>query len=82
MDEEMLRQFLLHPILHLGAKLKGGCETKGGCIAATKPTLCTPMSIDANLQIQSFRVGDDRSAQLFFHHAMTSSKTTLSKKRN
>ena len=36
-----VKTIFLHPILHLGAKLKGGCETKGGCKAATKPTLCT-----------------------------------------
>ena len=45
MDEEMLRPFFctqsLGPFVHPGAKLKGGCETKGGCKAATKPTLCT-----------------------------------------
>ena len=47
MDEEMLRPFFctqsLGPFVHPGAKLKGGCETKGGCKAATKPTLYTPM---------------------------------------
>ena len=50
MDEEMLRPFFctqsLGPFVHPGAKLKGGCETKGGCKAATKPTLYTPMCID------------------------------------
>ena len=43
----MLRPFFctqsLGPFVHPGAKLKGGCETKGGCKAATKPTLYTPM---------------------------------------
>ena len=57
MDEEMLRQFFLHPILPLGAKLKGGCETKGGCIAPTKPTLCTPMT-----KISIFGEKDEHSA--------------------
>ena len=52
MDEEMLRPFFctqsLGPFVHPGAKLKGGCETKGGCKAATKPTLYTPMVVCEN----------------------------------
>ena len=52
MDEEMLRPFFctqsLGPFVHPGAKLKGGCETKGGCKAATKPTLYTPMLPNQN----------------------------------
>ena len=42
---DVKRQFFLHPILHLGAEMIGGCETKGGCKAPTRPTLCKPMII-------------------------------------
>ena len=31
------------PPLRLGAKIQGGCETKGGCKAPKRPTLNTPM---------------------------------------
>ena len=37
------KTIFLHPPLHLGAKIKSGCETKGWCIAPIWPTLCTPM---------------------------------------
>ena len=41
MDEEMLRPFFctqsLGPFVHPGAKLKGGCETKGGYKARKAP---------------------------------------------
>ena len=37
------KTIFLHPPLHLGAKIKNGCETLGGCVASIWPTLNTPM---------------------------------------
>ena len=50
---DVKRQFFLHPPLHLGAKIKNGCETLGGCVAAIWPTLYTPMHTYMVLDIWS-----------------------------
>ena len=73
MDEEMLRPFFctqsLGPFVHPGAKLKGGCETKGGCKAATKPTLYTPMVIKKNCVFCTPRLLAKRCDLLFLNAA-------------
>ena len=39
---DVKRQFFLHPLLRMGAKIQGECETKGRCNGPKRPALNTP----------------------------------------